>query len=260
MPALHCTRKVLTELGLKSPALVEAGDDGLLGDWHVNLFRFDRRKCLIFVNERTLLSFIVCGVSRAQILAIDELFREAFRRTLASESLPPEIIERLLAEYQQIAVGSTGDRRVIGSSNNFVFHYTAMLEREGGVADGDVISMARRNNRMPILSRTFDCAIDALNGVLGSLDPNLVIEWSGRRMLLRLKERLGYDSAAFIVQTYDQIVPTFRSLPEFVARCEEYDLECFFPPIHGPGVHPIVVHVRLRSILTELGLESPRTS
>lgn len=257
MPYLCCTAKVLREIGTKPPKPETYDAPGPLGDWHVNLFLFDRRKCLIFVNDRTLLSMIVTGVSRDRIRRLDECFREALGAMLASELLPAAVIDRLMAEYTEIAIAPTHDRSVLGSMNDLVYHYTHTLAREGGVLHADAVALARRNNRMPVLSRPFECGIDALNGVLADVAPGVEVDWSYTRMLTRLKELLAGDRGREIVLTYDEVVPTFHSIPRFMQECERNGLECFFPPITTPGVFPLRMHVRLHSIMTRLGLDLP---
>ncbi len=59
MLQLKCTGKVQTALKLKADQLhAIQTTDTLLGDWFVNLLTIDRSKTLLFVNEKTLLSFI----------------------------------------------------------------------------------------------------------------------------------------------------------------------------------------------------------
>lgn len=61
MTLLHCTQKLLKELG--TPPLVDtpAVTEGL-GNWYANLIRIDRKKCILFTNEKTLLSFLIQNV------------------------------------------------------------------------------------------------------------------------------------------------------------------------------------------------------
>jgi len=66
MLQFRCTAKVQKELSIKPSELVDAKESNtLLGDWYINLFTVDRRKTYIFVNEKTLLSFILVGVKKS---------------------------------------------------------------------------------------------------------------------------------------------------------------------------------------------------
>ena len=46
-----------------------------LGPWHANLIHIDRRKCVLFVNDKTLFNFMVPDLSKAQIRDLDKLFK-----------------------------------------------------------------------------------------------------------------------------------------------------------------------------------------
>ena len=62
---LRCTGKVLKGLGIKPNQLNNIKKpDSILGNWYVNITTINRRKILLFVNERTLLSFIIFGLKR----------------------------------------------------------------------------------------------------------------------------------------------------------------------------------------------------
>lgn len=53
-------------MGLKpSDLCTEEPRFSYLGSWHANLIQIDRRKCLLFVNERTLFDFIMPDVAQA---------------------------------------------------------------------------------------------------------------------------------------------------------------------------------------------------
>ena len=68
MLQLRCTAKVIKLLGLKPGDLSEIKiSESLLGNWYVNLFVVDRRKTLLFMNEPTLLSFVIYGVRKNNI-------------------------------------------------------------------------------------------------------------------------------------------------------------------------------------------------
>ena len=68
MLQLRCTSKVLKllDLGPKDLAEIRA-PDSLFGNWYVNLFVVDRRKTLLLMNERTLLSFVIYGVRKDNV-------------------------------------------------------------------------------------------------------------------------------------------------------------------------------------------------
>ena len=54
MQLIRCTLKLQKEMGFKKSDLRE--DEPVfsyLGSWHANLIHIDRRKCILFVNDKT---------------------------------------------------------------------------------------------------------------------------------------------------------------------------------------------------------------
>ncbi len=77
MLILRCTTKILKEMGVSKSSLEDVSENNHpLREWYVNLFHFNRKKCLLFTNAATLFSFVVQGVSRNEIRKIESLFRK----------------------------------------------------------------------------------------------------------------------------------------------------------------------------------------
>src|ERR1700690_436171 len=52
--------------GMENPPLVDIrADTEGLGNWYANIIRIDRKKCLLFTNEKTLYSFVIPNVRKA---------------------------------------------------------------------------------------------------------------------------------------------------------------------------------------------------
>jgi hypothetical protein len=68
MSIIRCTAKLQKEMGLKKSDLTGSVDETtVLGSWHANLLHIDRRKCILFANDRTLFNFIVADLKREHI-------------------------------------------------------------------------------------------------------------------------------------------------------------------------------------------------
>lgn len=68
MSLIRCTKKLQKEMGLKKSDISQNEPSGsYLGSWHANLIYIDGKKCLLFVNDKTLFNFIVPDISREQI-------------------------------------------------------------------------------------------------------------------------------------------------------------------------------------------------
>jgi hypothetical protein len=100
MQLIGRTKKLQKEMGLgiKDLATLEPEVSGL-GPWTANLIFVNRRKCILFVNNKTLFNFLVPDVPRQQIRELDRMFRGWLSCVLAEESFTEAQIETILSEY-----------------------------------------------------------------------------------------------------------------------------------------------------------------
>ena len=151
MQLIRCTKKLQKEIGLKpSDLCTQEPRFSYLGPWHANLIHIDRRKCLLFVNDRTLLNFIVPDVSRATIRELDKLFTGYLSCILADEGFSEVDRARILSEYDEVCFANTGSKSVLGSMNDLAFHYKYSIQEAGGVHSPALPGIIRRLNRMPM--------------------------------------------------------------------------------------------------------------
>ena len=121
-----------------------------LGQWHANLIHINRRKCVLFVNDRTLFHFIVPDSSRAEIRDLSGMFSHTLSCVVASEGFSKEVVNRIVNEYEKIRIGKSADRSVLGIANDLAFHYKYMILNAGGVHSPEVPQIIRELNRMPM--------------------------------------------------------------------------------------------------------------
>jgi hypothetical protein len=163
MTLLHCTAKLLKELGnppLQPPHTPNAKG---LGNWYANLIRIDRRKCLLFTNEKTLYLFLIPAVKKENLKNIVEEFLVNLSFNLQAEGFPLRVINRVMAEYTEIGFAKTAIRHVSGSMNEFALEYECFIRREGGVVNVKMLEMNKRINRTPVSTIEYQ---EVLNKVL----------------------------------------------------------------------------------------------
>lgn len=114
---LRCTRKLLTAVG--GPTGGDPPDRYPLDRWHANLFHWERRKCVIFVNDRTLLPVLLFGVKKQQFSNLADAFRERFCSQLEERKVPAYVVDEVRRLYERAHVTATRDRSVGGSLNQF---------------------------------------------------------------------------------------------------------------------------------------------
>lgn len=173
MLTLKCTKKAQDQLGLKKSDLIELENEkerSLLGSWYINLFVVDRRKCLIFMNERTLLSFILFGVKKSNTSkeTISELFIRGVVQLLMLEDFAPELIEKFVEDCTIARFAKTDSRKVLGNMNDLVFAYEHMIWHEGGVNNCDLNSILYRINRTPQRNIGWGYSIDVARELLST--------------------------------------------------------------------------------------------
>lgn len=151
MQIIRCTQKLQKEIGLKKSDLAELEPEfSYLGSWHANLLHIDRKKCVLFVNDKTLFNFIVPDVNRSLIKELGKLFIRHLSCVLASEGLYEKAQEAIKAEYRDLAYAGTNSKSVLGSMNDLAFHYKHHILSEGGIHSAMVPEIIRKLNHMPM--------------------------------------------------------------------------------------------------------------
>ncbi len=135
---------------------------GYLGSWHANLIHIDRRKTVLFVNDKTLFNFIAPDVSRDQLRGLSALFKHCLLCVLSEEGVAETLKNKILAEYSDTVYECSTNRRVLGSMNDLAFHYKLNVLESGGVHSPRVPGIIRKLNRMPMKAIGFQFPIDAL--------------------------------------------------------------------------------------------------
>ena len=119
---LRCTRKLQQHLGVK-PEPQDMEPTSALGDWYGNLVFMPQGSPLVLVsNERTLLSVVLHHDSDV----LTE-FKQRVIALLRRLEFPEAAVEREIFQLQQVRIGETRNRRVLGSMNDAVVQLRARL-------------------------------------------------------------------------------------------------------------------------------------
>ncbi len=171
MQTIHCTQKLLKEFGMQRPTLPQAvPPHEFLGPWHANLVRIERRKCVLFTNDRTLYSFLVPEVKKAEIAKFRELFLIHLKVNFMKEGFDAGQIDKALGEYDQIAIAPTRNRSVLGSMNDYVHQLEFIVPRSGGLERVDMLSVNMEINRIPMGALKYGYPIAKLYELFGRAD------------------------------------------------------------------------------------------
>jgi len=150
MIQIRCTQKVIKELRLKEEDLRDIKKaTSLLGNWYTNLFIVDRRKTLIFMSERTLLSFVIFGIRRDNIKDLPIVFHNGLRQLLVIEGLDNNVISNVTKDCREIELTKTASRSLIGNLNDLMYLYKDFILTGGGLNSCDLDSITKKINRTP---------------------------------------------------------------------------------------------------------------
>lgn len=164
---LRCTLKLLKELGVVP--LERDVQAGVLGSWHANLLRFERRKCVLFTNDATLYSVFVPGLRKPQFQRIAEVFGRALFRSLRLNGFSQKQIEAVLGEIAELAIAKTNNRSVLGSMNDLAYQLQFMIPSMGGLEYCSIDDVNQRLNRTPMSAiKPHIFSIDALRAKLAA--------------------------------------------------------------------------------------------
>lgn len=167
MIQFRCTKKVQTQLGIKQSELSTIKEpDSTLGNWYVNLTIIDRRKTFLFVNERTLLSFILYGVKKSHSPEIHEIFLRALTQLLTMENIGLEEINKIHEEYFDIEFTKTESRKTLGNMNDIIDLYKYHIYSEGGLKYCNLSAIIHEINRTPQRNIGWKYSIDAVKELL----------------------------------------------------------------------------------------------
>ncbi len=167
MVQLRCTGKVQKELGIKPNELSEIKEpDSTLENWYVNMSIIDKRKIFLFVNERTILSFILYGVKKSNISHLHEIFVKALNRLLLMEGINYPVIDKINHEYNYLEYTKTNSRSMLGNMNNLMFIYKYFIYSEGGLNHCNLDDIIQRVNRIPQKNIEWGYSIDLVKDLL----------------------------------------------------------------------------------------------
>ena len=162
MPLLiHCTQKLLAEI---PDRLIDSSASGI--NWHANLLRFDRRKCVLFTHDATLYSVFVPGLRKPEFEQLDEVFGQRLFKALVWDEFAQAQIERMLEACRVIRFTRSSDRSVLGSMNDIRFHLGAHVEDDGGLTNVDLARLHHELNRIPFSSIGYGYPVERLQEYL----------------------------------------------------------------------------------------------
>lgn len=148
---LKCTTEVQKAIGLRKADVADATvSTSMLGHWYVHRFAVGRNRCFLFMSEVTLLSFVLYqGRKPVNAQTLPQMFLTGLVQLLDFMEVDADTIARALHEYREGRFSKTDSRKILGSMNDLVHCYCAMVEAQGGLAVCDLTGTIMKINNMP---------------------------------------------------------------------------------------------------------------
>jgi hypothetical protein len=110
----------------------------------------DRRRAVLFMSDRSLLSFILLeGKVRFDLSGLQALLQGGLSQLLAFLNTPRADIESVVAEFDVIAVTKTKDRALLGSLAALADEYGHRIMESGGLRKCDLTQIILSVNGGP---------------------------------------------------------------------------------------------------------------
>lgn len=168
MGVIRCTRRLLSELQVKSGD--DSGQSTGFSGWHANLLRIDRRKCVLFTNDKTLYTFLVTGMKKPEFENILEVFRLNLFKNIAKEKLPQSQVELVFNEHRELMITRTNSRSVLGSMNDLAYQAKYLIYDMGGLSNIDHHVLNYELNRIPMGAIGYRSSREELHKTLDQIE------------------------------------------------------------------------------------------
>ena len=137
---LKCTTKLQKEIHLKSDDLISITKaDENLWSWYANLVVVDDVKCVLFVNERTLFSFIVPNLKPEHFKNLDQIFKNRLILALSNERISGNQINLICPEFVSVNIAKTKNNSVTGTASSLSNRYKRLI-KEKEIHQSDAVS------------------------------------------------------------------------------------------------------------------------
>lgn len=89
-------------------------------DWHAHVFIYNRRKCIIAINNATRYCIVLYGLKVEHFKNFDQIFLKSIRETFIAEGFNEAKVDKYIKSCVGIVCTKTYNRSIIGSLNEFL--------------------------------------------------------------------------------------------------------------------------------------------
>ncbi|GBG07616.1 hypothetical protein PAT3040_02172 [Paenibacillus agaridevorans] len=112
MIVLRFTQSLLKDM---KSAQIQVDDISPLFSWHVNIYKLNNKKHILFVNDLSRLCLIIDGIRSSQLSLLKEKFLITLETYLQEEEIEKNMIDRYLKEGSELSISKTNNRSVLST-------------------------------------------------------------------------------------------------------------------------------------------------
>jgi hypothetical protein len=174
---IFCSKKLESFFGKSVTPVTPDPDQSMLGDWNAHLFFVERKKCILFMNNKTCYSILMTNILKKDFVNLTAVFKERFIKQLDHDLRISEKTEiKIRSEIPEILLAkSNNDKKIIGTINSHIEVIKYKIYRDGGLVFWDDIRENGHLNKrlsgtkLPIktkVSRDYFVPVDAMKDLI----------------------------------------------------------------------------------------------
>lgn len=119
MLTIQCTKKLINELKTDIVQEKPLQPDPFYS-WHSHLFFFNRKKCVIVMNNLTRYNFILMGLKKAEFMKYDQIVASAIVENLLAEGASEDTVDKYMQHCSPAIYRTTSERSIISQMNEMI--------------------------------------------------------------------------------------------------------------------------------------------
>jgi len=165
MLTLRCTQKLLKRVRNQTMSADQVSSTRL-GDWYANVVSLPYRgkSVILFMAEKSRTAVVVEGRGSAKMIP---LFRERAIRHLERLNLESERVEAEARAMEEICLGKTQNRSVLGSMNDLAWSIWVAAKQATRYTDIDWDELECELNQVPLGPLNYRCSVDMTRELFG---------------------------------------------------------------------------------------------
>lgn len=127
MIIIRPTKNLIKEINTEVDSMGLSGEDEFFS-WHANHFLLNKKKQVIFMNDKSRLSITISAIRSNQYKEIKNIFLTKLKDYLLAEELSKSLIDRYTSMEEGLHFANTNNRSVIGTITesikimNYMYH------------------------------------------------------------------------------------------------------------------------------------------